>query len=117
MRNNYPKLHNMTQALSLSVSIAFKGTNFISFITVTFTTSQCSCNLKHVCATFERKCLNTVSHVLLIKLTRLCKKTPCIALLLYRQIKVYRSIHFFLKSLIVCLFYFLLNIHCKQLRS
>ena len=29
MMIHYPKLRNMTHALSLSVSIAFKGTNFI----------------------------------------------------------------------------------------
>ena len=39
MRIHYPKLRNMTYALSLSVFIAFKGTNFyISFaIAATFT--------------------------------------------------------------------------------
>ena len=32
MMIHYPKLHNMTHALSLSVSIAFKGTNFYILI-------------------------------------------------------------------------------------
>ena len=36
MRIHYPKLCNMTQALSLSVFIAFKGTNFLYFYLVHF---------------------------------------------------------------------------------
>ena len=32
MRIHYPKLRNMTHALSLDVFIAFKGTNFYIFI-------------------------------------------------------------------------------------
>ena len=37
MRIQYPKLRNMTHALSLSVSISFKGTNFyILSTTITF---------------------------------------------------------------------------------
>ena len=35
MRIHYPKLCNMTYALSLSVSIAFKGTNFYILFAVT----------------------------------------------------------------------------------
>ena len=35
MRIHYPKLCNMTQALSLSVFIAFKGTNFIFSFAIT----------------------------------------------------------------------------------
>ena len=31
MRIHYPKLHNMTHTLSLSVFTAFKGTNFHDF--------------------------------------------------------------------------------------
>ena len=30
MRIHYPKMRNMTYVLSLSVSIAFKGTNYLS---------------------------------------------------------------------------------------